>query len=341
MRKLLILMLVVLLAVGLVAVGCGGGGGAPEGEKGGQSEAEQAEYANFPERPIEMIIPYKPGGASDVLFRLIAQYAEKQLGQPLVPINMPGATSTVGSRHVKEAKPDGYTILASHDVIATAYYSGVVDYNFFDFEPICLMTSTENVLTVRGDAEWETLDDFYNYVKNNPGKVNWGCTMGSTDHFFIAGAMDAAGIPLDYLNLVPYEGTGPMYNALLAKQIDGGMGNISSGKGYYEDGSMKPLAIAAEERFPGFDIPTFKEQGYDFVHATNRGFFAPKGTPEPILKKIDEAVGKAMQDPELQEKIKELGTQVNYKPREEYIEFLHELDSKMAKWAEEMFEKKE
>ncbi len=336
MRKSLLMVLVAVICLALLASGC-----APEAQEEAKPQAEEkaAEeaVAKYPERPIQLVIPYKPGGATDIIFRLVCKYAEKHLGQPIVCVNMPGATSTVGSRHVKEARPDGYTLLGSHDVIATAFYSGVVDYAFEAFEPICLITSTPNIATTHSDYPWNTMKELLEEAKSKPGEIVWSTTFGSTDHFFILGILEAAGVSKDVLRLVGYEGTGPQLTALLGKHTHGCMANVASAMGHVEAGDLKFLGVAWESRLPQIpDVPTLKEQGIDFAHATNRGVFAPKGTPEGILKKIEEAFRKAMEDPECKAKIEEMGTLVNFKPREEYVKFLDELMKKYDKLAQMM-----
>jgi len=292
--------------------------------------------SDYPNQQIKMIIPYGPGGATDIIFRLIASHAERNLGQTIVPVNVEGASSTNGSRQVKDAAPNGYTILASHDVIATAYFAGVVDYSFEAFEPVAMLTQTPNIPTVHKDTGWKNMSDFVNYIKENPGEVKWSMTPGSTDHFFIAQLMKAAGLDLDSLKLIGYQGTGEQINALLAQQINGAMTNYTSGKAYF-DNEFVALGVAHDERLAEADqIPTLIEQGINMTNATSRGIFAPKGTPEEIIIKIEEAFRKAMEDPEVQSKIKELGSIPRFKPHNEYKQFVSDLQTELGELAKNM-----
>lgn len=291
---------------------------------------------DFPKKQIKMIIPYGPGGATDIIFRLIASHAEEYLGQTIVPVNMEGASSTIGSREVKNADPDGYTILASHDVIHTAKIAGIVDYSFEAFEPIALLTQTPNIPTVHADSGWKDVNDLIDYIKGNPGKVKWSHTPGSTDHFFAIQLLEAAGLDNDAIRLINYEGTGEQINALLAKQIDVSMTNYTSGKSYYGNGFV-PLGVAYEKRLKELpDLPTLAEQGIDMENATSRGIFAPKGTPEEVIVKIEEAFKKATESSEVQEKIAELGSLIKFMPHNEYKPWLDDLQVKLDGLAENM-----
>lgn len=339
MKKLGLFLMSLLLAVTTAACGSST---KPAANSDGQSSPASNAGADFPQKPIKLIIPYPPGGATDVIFRLIASAAEKEIGQPIVPVNMAGATSTVGSRAVKDAEPDGYTILGSHDVIATAYLSGVVDYSFEAFEPISLLSQTPNIAVVHKDLGIKNLQEFKDYIKANPGKIKWSMTPGSTDHFFASMLFNGLGISKEEVKLIGYEGTGPQVTALAAKETDGAMFDIPSGKAFFGDGTVVPLGVSYDERLGQIaDVPTMKEQGVDMVHSTSRGLFAPKGTPEEIIVKIEQAFQKAMEDPELQRKIsEEQGTVVKFIPHKEYKAWLDELQKKLEDLATTMDLKK-
>jgi tripartite-type tricarboxylate transporter receptor subunit TctC len=350
MKKVLFIFLSLLLIIPLAA--CGSSSSTPSAteQKSAEPAKEQApakssepeKTSTFPEKPIKMVIPYGPGGATDIIFRLVAAEAEKHLGQPIVPVNMPGAGATVGSRHVKDEKPDGYTILASHDTIATTKLSGVVDYSFEAFEPIALLTKTINMATVHKDSGFKTMQEVATAVKENPGKYKWSMIPGSTSHFFIAQLMQELDISKDDVRLVGYEGTGDEINALLAKETDLAMTNMPSGKGFFDDGSFLPIGVAHDERLAEIpDAPTLQEQGINFTHATNRGLFAPKGTPEEHIKVIESAFEKALQNEELKKKINsELGSVTQFLPHDEYKKFLDELEANLTTLAKEIEFKK-
>lgn len=291
---------------------------------------------DFPEREIELIIPYGPGGATDIIFRLIAAEAEQYLGTTIVPVNMAGAGATRGSRHVLEAEPDGYTILGSHDTIALSKLAGMVDYSYDAFEPIALLTQTINIPTAHADHPVQSADEIAAYVAENPGEVRFSMIPSSTDHFFWAQFFDEAGINIDDVRLVGYPDTGEQVSALLAQEIDFGMFNLPSAGTHYEAGSLKPLGVAADERLEALpDVPTLRELGLEFDHATSRGLFAPKGTPQDRIDAIASAFEQALQNEELRSRIQnEFGSNVRFLEGEDYKAFLDENEAALSAAAE-------
>ncbi len=278
----------------------------------------------YPERTIRLVIPYAPGGATDAVFRTFAEYANEHLDQPMVVVNMPGASTTVGSRFAHEAKPDGYIIFGGHNAMATTYVSGLVDFTYFDFEPIALLTSTPNFATINPQYnDWETMDEVIEYAKENPGKVNWGVNIFSTDHFFLAEMFDAAGEEINLFNLVAIEGTGAQITSLLGGHVDGCMANVAAAGNYVDAGELRFTGVAWEERLDTApEIPTMEELGIPFTNATSRGLLAPKGTPEDILEMLAELAQKVAEDPRFIESIENMGSIVDLRTGENYIEFL-------------------
>ncbi len=345
MKKLGLLLMTIILAV--ATAGCGGSAStkAPQESSSGSAAASSTNTnaEGYPNKQIKMVIPYPPGGATDVIFRMIASEAEKHLGQPIVPVNVDGASSTIGSRQVKDADPDGYTILASHDVIATAYLTGVVDYSFEAFEPIALLTQTPNIPTVHKSLGIKTVKEFADYVKKNPGQFKWSIIPGSTDHFFMAHFVKDLGLTPKDLKLVSFKGTGPQVTSLVAEETNGGMFNIPSAKAYYEEGSFIPLGIAHDQRLGQLpDVPTLIDQGVNIKHATSRGLFAPIGTPEEIIVKIESAFKKVLDDPVMQKKIvEEQGSIPKFLPHKEYKVYLDELQANLTELSKEMDLKKQ
>ncbi|GGY07351.1 ABC transporter substrate-binding protein [Litchfieldella qijiaojingensis] len=280
--------------------------------------------ADYPEQDIRLVIPYGPGGATDIIFRLISQEAEKHLGESVVPVNMAGAGATLGSRHVKDAHPDGYTLLGSHDTIALSKLAGTVDYSYDAFEPIALLTQTINIPTTHADHPVQSADEIADYVRENPGEVRFSMIPSSTDHFFWAQFFDAAGIDMADVRLVGYPDTGEQVSALMAKEIDFAMFNLPSGGAFYEDGTFRPLGVAHPERLDGLpDTPTLREQGIELDHSTSRGLFAPKGTPQEVLDSVAEAYSKALENETLQGRIEsEFGSVARFLAGDDYREFL-------------------
>jgi tripartite-type tricarboxylate transporter receptor subunit TctC len=289
--------------------------------------------AAYPDKPIKMIVPWAAGGDTDAIARLFGNAMEKQLGQPLVAVNVTGASGTVGAREVKGAPADGYTILHIHDSIHTTFHTGVSNIAYADFEPICLQTSTPSALAAYGKAPWNTMQELIADGKKRPEQITVGATMGSTSHFFPAMIGKAAGVKWKY---VSYEGTNPRMTALLGGHILLGETNLTQ-LDKVKAGQMKMLAIATPKRLAETpDVPTLKELGIDVVYAVNRGLVAPKGTPEPVLQKLEGACMAAAKDPAIAEAMKKLGTLIEFKDRKSYAEFLKVEDKANADLAQEL-----
>ncbi|MDO8942755.1 MAG: tripartite tricarboxylate transporter substrate binding protein, partial [Desulfobacterales bacterium] len=241
-----------------------------------------------------MIVPWAAGGDTDAIHRVIANSMEKQLGKPVVVVNIAGASGTVGAREVMKAAPDGYTILAIHDFIHTTYYTGVADLTYRDFEPVALLTSTPSVLAAYGKTPWNSMKELIEDTKKRPEAITVAVSLGSTSHFFPAMIAQAAGIKWKY---VSYEGTAPRMTALMGGHVLLGETNLTQ-LDKLKAGQIKMLAIATAARVPEVpDMPTLKELGIDIVYAVNRGIVVPKGTPEAVLVKLEDACSKAAKDP--------------------------------------------
>ena len=282
--------------------------------------AAQAEY---PERPIKMIVPWAAGGDTDNIFRPFAPLFQKHLGQTVVIANVGGASGTKGAKEAKDSPPDGYTLYAVHDYIHLTYWTGVADVNYSDFEPICMLASTASVLTASPKTPWKSLKDLIADAKKRPGQITVGATLGSTSHFFPAMVEKAAGIKFKY---VSYEGLAPRMNAILGGHIDLTDSNLTQ-KGKVEAGQLKFLGIATAQRSPEMkNVPTLKEQGVNVTYAVNRGLMAPKGTAAPILAKLESSCQAAAKEPEFAHAMQLQGTDVRYMGRKQYGTWLKEAD---------------
>jgi len=276
----------------------------------------------YPEKPVKLIVPWAAGGDTDVLMRIIAHYAGKYLGQPMVVVNVGGVGGTLGARQGKDAKPDGYTLTATHESVITSYIVGVAEFNYSQFQPVANMIATPAIVAARPDAPWNNMKDLIADAKKKPGEIKFGATLGSTSHFFPLMIAHEAGIEF---KIVGYEGTAERQTALLGGFIDLGESNPASGKKYFEAKKLKGLGIACAQRHPLLpDMPTLKEQGLNVIFEVNRGICVPLNTPQAIVDKLAAAFKKAAEDPELKEKIKEHGTLVNFLPPAEYKKHIEE-----------------
>jgi len=270
----------------------------------------------YPEKPVKLIVPWKAGGDTDVLLRLIAHYASKYLGQAMVVVNVGGVGGTLGARQGKDAKPDGYTLTATHESVITSYIVGVAEFNYSQFMPIANLVATPGIIAGRPDGPWNNMKELVADAKKRPGQITFGATLGSTSHFVPLEIAYKAGIEF---KIVGYEGTADRQTALLGGFIDLGESNPASGKKYFEAKKLKGLGIARATRHPMVpDIPTLREQGLDVIIEVNRGVCAPLNTPKPIVDKLVAVFKKATEDPEFKEKIENLGTLINFLPRDKY-----------------------
>ncbi|MBE0620830.1 MAG: tripartite tricarboxylate transporter substrate binding protein [Burkholderiales bacterium] len=281
--------------------------------------------AAYPDRPIKVIVPWSAGGDTDNIFRPFGPALQKALGGATVVIaNIGGASGTVGAREAKSSPPDGYTLFAVHDYIHSTYYIGISDVNYTDFEPVCLIASTPSIMTASPKTKWNTMQEMVADAKAHPGTISVGATLGSTSHFFPALVEKAAGIKFKYIS---YDGLAQRMNAILGGHIDLTDGNLTQ-KGKVDAGQLKFLAIATEKRSPELpNVPTLKELGIDVLYSVSRGLLAPKGTPEPILAKLESACGQAAKDATFADSMRKQGTDVRYLDRKAYAEFLKQNDT--------------
>jgi len=279
--------------------------------------------AQYPDRPLKLVVPWAAGGDTDNIFRPFAPLMQKHFGQTVVIANVGGASGTKGAKDVKDAPADGYTVLGVHDYIHSTYYTGVADVNYPDFEPICLVASTPSVLTASPKTSWSDMKGLLADAKARPGQISVGATLGSTSHFFPALVEKAVGVKFKY---VSYEGLAPRMNAILGGHIDLTDSNLTQ-KGKVEAGQLKFLGIAAEKRNPEMpNVPTLKELGVNVVYDVNRGLLAPKGTPAAAIARLESACLAAAKEPAFASAMKLQGTEVRLMDRKAYGAWLKQND---------------
>ncbi|MCG6658404.1 tripartite tricarboxylate transporter substrate binding protein [Halomonas campisalis] len=279
---------------------------------------------SYPEKPIEFIVPWGPGGGSDLLMRIVGQHLEEALGEAVPIINMPGASGTIGLREATRRDNDGYTITQIHEGLLIAHHSGVTDLNWDDFDVISMMTSINSVIAVNADTGWETLDDLLEDVTASPGEYRMGVTMGGIPHLWAVQFEEATGTEFGY---VGYEGTGERLRALAGGHISVAIEDYSSTSSFVENGDMNILAVATTERIdelPG--TPTLQELGYDLEFLVTRGLVAPKGTPEAILDTLESALATIAESESFRTQVANVGGTVRYMGRADYNDYLHDMN---------------
>ena len=302
-------------------------------EKPAAKEADKpaaAEAADYPRQPITLIVPWAAGGDTDVPMRVVAEFVSRELGQPIVVQNVVGASGTVGTRQARGARADGYTLLSIHEHMIINQGTGVVDYGVEDFDPIALVVTSPVYLATEASNPWNNLKDLIEDAKQRPEQITWGATFGSTSHMFGAAFTHKTDTTFRF---VGYEGTAQRMTALLGKQIDLGQTPLSTTVEQMKAGKIKVLGYAWDQRDPRTpDVPTFKEQGVDLEWGESRGWVAPKGTPEPIVQKVQDAIRRAVENPELKMKIEEeQGSLLTFLPGQEYKARLAQQDQELKK----------
>ena len=268
--------------------------------------------AEYPERPITIIVPFAAGGPSDVMARILADPMKRSLGQIILVENVTGAGGSIGVTRAVHSQPDGYTISFGH--LGTHVFNGAIYPLTFelltDLEPVAILPSNPMVIVSKNDVPAKTLKEFVAWVKQNSGKVSAG-TAGAGSGSHIAGAYFEK-ITGAKLQFVPYRGTGPALNDLVAGQIDIMIDQTSNSINQIRAGKIRAYAVTDKKRVStANDIPTVDEAGLPGFYMTLwSGMWVPKGTPKAIISKLNAAVVEALADPVVAERFAQLGLEV-------------------------------
>lgn len=283
----------------------------------------QAAQAAYPERPINMIVSYAPGGGTDLIARAMAPYIEKHLGNKarIVVVNRPGAGGEIGFAEVARAKPDGYTIgFINTPNLLTIPIQRKAQYHWSDFDLIGNLIDDPDsfALNTEKHPQIKTLKDLEAYARANPGKVTVGTTgAGSDDHLAMLQFEKATGVEMLH---VPYKGAADVRTAVASGEIMMAAMNIGEVLAYAAGGTpLQALGVMADAPTSlAPELKTFKSEGYDIIMASLRGIGAPKGLPEDVRTKLVDAVQKAAHDPEFVEKAKQMYAPLRYLGPAEY-----------------------
>ena len=264
-----------------------------------------AVFAEYPERPISYIIPFGPGGESDITARHQQPFFKKLFGQDLVISYKPGGGGAVGWSQLNGMKGDGYTIMGINlPHIIVKPMEKAVGFTTDDITGVYMFHYTPDALVVHKDSPFKTVQDVIDYASKNPGKLTLsGSGKGTANHLAQVRFDAMAGIKTTY---VPFKGTGKAVAALLGNQVRAEWGYTSVGAKHADQ--VRMLAVAMEKRHPKFpDVPTFKELGFDLVSGAYRGIAVPKSTPEPVRRQLSEMIGRINADPEFQKRMENDG----------------------------------
>lgn len=285
--------------------------------------------AEYPEKPVEFIVPWSPGGGSDTLMRIVSNNVEPYLGEPMPIINMPGVSGTVGIKEASKRAADGYTVVQIHEGLLVANAVGLTELNWTDFEPIGMMTVSPQFLVINGDRPYKTFDEFIAYAKENPGEIKFGVTLGGVPHLHAAMIEDAYGVEFSY---VGYEGTGERIRALVGGNLDAAIGDIASSKQFVDNGDLIFVATGNPERLAQTpDVPTLKELGSDLELLITRGIFMPKGSPAEARSTLESALEELAGDETFVKQANNAGAEVSFRGQEAYGAYLQTLQKAIDK----------
>jgi len=291
-----------------------------------------AAQAQYPNKPIKLVVPWPPGGAVDTIGRLVADSVTTQLGQHVIVDNRAGAAGAIGSDVVAKAEPDGYTLLmGSTTVISVNPALQKLPYQPTDFSPITMVAFVPHILVINADVPANNLQEFVAYVKANPGKISYASAGPGTPHH-IAGEMFKSMAGVDMLQ-VPYKGTGPALLDLLANRVQFMSVEAVAALPHVKAGKLKALGVATPQRNAlAPEIPTVGEAGLPGFEVTAwYGVVAPKGVPRDAAAKLAGAISKALETQAFRDKLTGMGaTPVGGTP-EQFGEILKRENAKWAK----------
>ena len=286
----------------------------------------------FPSKPIKLIVPLAAGGTGDTLARTVGEEMAKELGQPVVIENKPGAGGLVGTEIVANAPADGYTLLAvspSH-VINPALHAGKKTYDpLKDFEPITIMANTHQMIVAHPSVPVKDARELIDYAKKNPGKLNYGSAgVGSATHLNMALFLSMAGVDVVH---VPYKGSTQARQDVLAGQVQLAMDGLLPLQPHIQSGKLKPIGITSSKRAQSNpEIPTLGEVVKGYASDTWYGILVPAGTPKDVQAKLHAAAVKALASPAVRDRLTKLGAEpVGNSP----AEFRKLLEAEQKVWA--------
>ncbi|MGE8705621.1 MAG: Bug family tripartite tricarboxylate transporter substrate binding protein [Achromobacter sp.] len=264
--------------------------------------------APWPTQPIRMVVPFPPGGSVDTVARTLGQALQEALGQPVIIENKPGASSVLGARYVKQADPDGYTLLLNASLqVANPLLLDTVTYDALrDFAPITEIGAQPQLVLVRKDSPYQSLKDLVAGAKAKPGELTWAiAAYGAAGHLACELVNEQAGVKME---VIPYRGGGPALVDLMGGQVTAMTEPMASAYPHVKDGKLRALAVTSSQRVAAIpDIPTVAEAGYaGFDMPSWYGIWAPAGTPQAVIDKVYAATQQALQNPAVKAKFEAL-----------------------------------
>jgi tripartite-type tricarboxylate transporter receptor subunit TctC len=285
----------------------------------------------YPSKPVQIVVPGAPGGDTDFWARIITKNMSQYLGEQAIVVNVAGGGGTIGSAKVKDSAPDGYTVLMYHPGMLLQTVTGSTKYGIDDFE-MGAISVVDDSMALIVNAENKNLPDLAalaNAIKEKPGTLRFAADTGGYAHFH---ALTFEQVTGGKFNIVDVGGQGPKVAALLGGQIDTMSAPLNTVKGFMESKKFRALGMMSEQRNPAYpDVPTFKELGYDLVFPKPYFLVFPKGTPESAIDTFNEALIKALKDPEMLKSLENDNVQASGLAKEEMRAYLTKMQEGFQK----------
>ena len=304
----------------------------------------------WPTKPVKIVSPFPAGGTSDVMARLVADALSKELGQQFIVDNVAGAGGTIGTARTAKLPPDGYTLMQTgvgQNAVAHGLSPNLGYDSIRDFVHLAQVNSGPNVLVVHPATPFKTIGELVDHVRKNPGKLNYGFTHAASGHMAMEllkqrasecpeiakGAKNVRPCNGFFMVGIPYRGGGPMMQDLLGGQIPLTFINQDTALPHVKAGKLRPLAVTSLQRNPLYpDVPTLSESGFpDFQALSWSGISAIRGTPQPIIDKLDKALTRIMASAEIKQRLEAIGFVVPPPGAVRYTEFIK---SEIALWTQ-------
>lgn len=260
-------------------------------------QTESSQETTYPTGKINLIVPFAAGGGTDAVGRAFAESLKSVLGVDVIVVNRTGGSGAIGMNEGLQAKPDGYTLTMVAKEVVTLPLLGTAPFQTMDFTYIANINIDPTAVVVPVNSKYQTIDNLLAEMKANPNKLKFAASAVPNPY----GLMLSKEAGVNFIT-VPYQGAAPAITELLGGGADFGIYSPGEVKAHVEGGNLRVLAVTSEERFAGYkDAPTLKEKGYNVITGTYRGIAVPPGVPAGIVKKLEEAAGKAVQNPDFVE----------------------------------------
>ena len=279
--------------------------------------------ADYPSRPIEIVVPSSAGGGTDVMARVFADTAKKYVPQPFVVSNKPGASGGIGMTEVQRSAPDGYKMAVLISELAIIPHLGMTKATTSDFIPIARLNADPGLIAVRADAPWQSIDELLTQARKQPGSFTMGnAGTGTIWHLAAAAVADKTGVSFNH---VPFQGAAPSVMALVGGHVDAITVSPAEIGSFVAAGKVRVLVAMAERRLPApYDkVVTFKEKGVDLAVGTWRGLGVPLGTPPEVVQYLRDAARKTAEDPAFRDALTRANLQPAYMDGEPFQTFMN------------------